>query len=90
MGLGFIWFRRASSTVRLDPSSTCLPPLNLLGLFSGYSWDFAAVSVYHQGHRLVYRPGSYDPIPMDRLAYGVMMNGDSNSSAETRVTVRVP
>ena len=27
---------------------------------------------------------------MDRLAYGVMMNGRSNSSAETRVAVRVP
>ena len=51
---------------------------------------FAAVAVYHQGHRRVYRPGSYDPIPMDRLAYGVMMNGDSNSSAAGLVAVRVP
>ena len=65
------------------------PPL-VVGDLLGKSCDLAAVAVYHQGHRRVYRPSSYDPIPLDRLAYGVMMNGRYNSSAETRVAVRVP
>lgn len=80
MFLLFVWI----------PHLLACPPLLVVGTLLGKSWDFAAVSVYHQGHRLVYRPGSYDPIPMDRLAYGVMMNGDSNSSAAGLVTVRVP
>lgn len=89
--LFYLWLKPSeSSTVRLNPSFTRLSLLNLLGLF-------LVSSVAHRRYPSTTRDidgwGSswlLCLIPLDHLDYGVMMNGRSNSSAETRVTVRVP
>ena len=57
--LFYLWLRRASPLLFvLIPHLLACPPL-VVGTLLGKSCDLAAVSVYHQGHRRVYRPGSY-------------------------------
>ena len=76
------------STVRLDPSLYLLAPLlDSSRVIPGISLPSPSTTRDIDGCIVLF---PMIQSPMDRLAYGVMMNGRSNSSAAGLVAVRVP